>query len=42
MTAIIKALTTKVERIYLKQNYRFMLGDDSEVSTTSESEQEFC
>ncbi len=40
MTAIIKALTTKAERKYLKQNYRFMLGDDSEISTTSESEQE--
>ncbi len=42
MTAIIKALTTKSERIFLKQNYRFMLGDDSEISTTSESEQECC
>ena len=38
MSAIIKALTTKAERIYLKNNYRFMLEADSEISTTSESE----
>jgi hypothetical protein len=38
MTAIIKALTTKAERSYLKNNYRFMLGDDSEVLTTTESD----
>ena len=27
LTAIIKALTTKTERNYLKQNYRFMVGE---------------
>jgi hypothetical protein len=42
MTAIIKALTTKVERNYLNHNYRFMLGEEQEVSTTSESELEVC
>ncbi len=40
MTAIIKALTTKAERNCLKHNYRFMLGDEKELSTTSESELE--
>lgn len=38
LTAILKALTTKQERIFLKHNYRFMIGDDEETSTTSESE----
>ncbi len=40
MTAIIKALTTKAERNYLKHNYRFMVGDEKEFTTTSESESE--
>jgi hypothetical protein len=40
MTAIIKALTTNAERSCLKNNYRFMLGDDKEVLTTSESDSE--
>jgi hypothetical protein len=40
MTAIIKALSTKAERNCLKHNYRFMLGDEKEVTTTSESELE--
>ena len=35
--AVINALTTKKERVYLKHNYRFMLGDENEVSDTSES-----
>ncbi len=38
MSAIIKALTTKTERNCLKHNYRFMLGEDKEISTTSESD----
>ena len=38
MTAIIKALTTKAERNCLKQNYRFMLEEDEEISTTSDSD----
>ncbi len=38
VNAIIKALTTKAERNCLKHNYRFMLGDDEEISTTSESD----
>ena len=40
ITAIIKALTVKSERILLNHNYRFMLGDEIEVSSTSESELE--
>jgi hypothetical protein len=37
MTALIKALTTKVERSFLKNNFRFMLGDEKELKTTSDS-----
>ena len=38
--AIINALTTKKERVFLKHNYRFMLGDENEVSDTFESASE--
>ncbi len=37
LKAIVNALTSKKERIYLKHNYRFMLVDKNEVSSTSES-----
>ncbi len=42
LTAIIKALMTKPERNGLNHNYRFMLGDNQEITTTSESEFEGC
>jgi hypothetical protein len=37
LTALLKALTTKAERNCLKNNYRFMLGDEKEIKTTSDS-----
>ncbi len=39
-TAIINALTTKNERIYLKRNYRLMLGEEKEKNTSDPVKEE--
>ena len=38
LTTIIKAMTSKAERNVVRNSYRFMVGNESEVNTTSESE----
>jgi hypothetical protein len=38
LTTIIKAMTSKSERTAVRNSFRFMVGNESEVNTTSESE----